>query len=187
MYSPGSILLPASLDCLQNIVMGLTRCQRKQTNYMRLIKESVELNTSLQEVWSILENFGAVAQWVPSMKRSYLIGEQKTGVGTRRKLHHAWGFRMQETVTEWSTGHSFSFDVMQVPFPMKDVRETWVIEHENSQTTVATSVSYDMRFGVLGMVLDALVVQHIVRREMRTGLVGLKQYAERTTRRTKKP
>jgi ligand-binding SRPBCC domain-containing protein len=121
------------------------------------------------------------------MKHSYLIGEQKTGVGTRRKLHHLSGFRLQETVTEWTAGRSFSFDVIQAPFPMKEVREAWGIEHSNGQTTVATSVGYSMHLGFLGLVLDALVVQHIVRRENRSGLVGLKRYAERSLRQTKEP
>jgi hypothetical protein len=66
---------------------------------------------------------------------------------------------------------------------MKDVKESWLIEHADGQTSVATSVEYCMRLGILGAALDAILVRHIVRREMRAGLRGLKGHAESEARR----
>lgn len=146
---------------------------------MRSIKERIEIGVSLNAVWAILEEFGAVAKWAPYMRHSALIGEQKTGIGTRRKLRHDWGFRLEESVTEWTSGRGFAFDVNRAPYPMKGVRETWLIEHGNGLTTVATTVEYQMHLGWLGSMLDSSLVQHIVRREMRAGLRGLKAFAER--------
>lgn len=145
---------------------------------MRLVKETIEIGASLDVVWAILENFGDVAAWAPYMRHSALIGEQKTGVGTRRKLRHHWGFRIEEAVTEWDTGRGFAFDVSKAPYPMKNVRETWVIEHGNGRTVVASTVEYSMGLEWLGLLLDTALVQHIVRREMRAGLRGLKACAE---------
>lgn len=145
---------------------------------MRQVKERIEIGVSLDMVWAILEEFGAAAKWAPSMRHSALIGEQKTGIGTRRKLRHDWGFRLEESVTEWTFGRGFAFDVNRAPYPMKDVRETWLIEHGDGLTTVATTVEYQMRLGWLGSMLDSFLVQHIVRREMRAGLRGLKDFAE---------
>ena len=147
---------------------------------MRLVKETIEIRASLDVVWAILENFGDVATWAPYMRHSALIGEQKTGVGTRRKLRHDWGFYIEEAVTEWDTGRGFAFDVIKAPYPMKNVRETWVIEHGNGRTVVASTVEYSMGLDSLGLLLDTALVQHIVRREMRAGLRGLKACAERT-------
>jgi hypothetical protein len=145
---------------------------------MRLINESVEIETSVDLVWSVLDDFGDVAIWAPYMRHSELIGEQQTGVGTRRKLRHFWGFRLEEVVTEWNDRSGFKFKVNRVPWPMKDVWETWVIQHGNGRTTVATSVEYHMKLWVPGKLLDWILVRHIVRREMRTGLKGLKDYTE---------
>lgn len=146
---------------------------------MRQIKEGIEIAAPLSLVWAVLENFGDVASWAPYMRRSALVGMQKTGVGTRRRLHHAWGFRLEETVTGWIDGQGFAFDVNRAPYPMKDVREAWVIEYENGRTIIGTSVEYDMHLGQLGSLLDTVLVQYIVRREMRAGLRGLKAYLER--------
>lgn len=149
---------------------------------MRQIKEGIEISAPLDRVWAVLENFGDVYSWAPYMRSSALIGEQKTGVGTRRKLRHAWGFRLEETVTGWIDGSGFSFDVNRAPWPMKDVREAWVIEYDSNRTIIGTSVEYDMHLGRLGLALDNLLVRFIVRREMRAGLQGLKRYLENSSK-----
>jgi len=146
---------------------------------MRQIKEGIEIAASLDKVWAALENFGDVSSWAPYMRSSALIGTQKTGVGTRRRLRHAWGFRLEETVTGWIDGSGFSFDVNRAPWPMKAVREAWVIEQERNRTIIGTSVEYDMHLGTVGLLLDRFLVKYIVRREMRAGLRGLKDYLER--------
>ena len=61
---------------------------------------------------------------------------------------------------------------------MKNVRETWNVGYANGHTTVATTVEYAMGLGILGRLLDALLVRYIVSREMRSGLIGLKIHVE---------
>jgi len=134
----------------------------------------------LQNVWDLLADFGGVSDWAPYMKTSHLIGDIQSGVGMRRGMRHAWGFRFEETVTHWHEGKGFSFNVFRAPFPMKDVRESWVVHHEDGLSTVSTQVTYDMRLGPIGQAIDWLLVRFIVTREMRAGLRGLKQYSERT-------
>jgi len=61
---------------------------------------------------------------------------------------------------------------------MTDVRESWQVVNGDGQVSVTTIVEYDMHLGPLGAALDAAIVSHLVRREMRGGLRGLKRYAE---------
>lgn len=145
---------------------------------MRTLRERIEIKAPLQLVWAALADFGGVANWAPYMQTSHLIGERKAGVGTRRGMRHAWGFRFEESVTEWNDGRGYSFDVLRAPYPMKDVRESWVSACENGYPTVDTQVTYGMGLGFLGTLLDWLLVRFMVRREMRAGLRGLKQYVE---------
>ena len=126
---------------------------------MRLLEERVEINAGAERVWAVLADFGNVAEWAPYMRKSHLIGDLHSGIGMRRGMRHAWGFRFEEEVTQWHDGKGFAFDVLKAPFPMKDVKEVWVIAPEDGRTAVETQV--------------------VVRREMRAGLRGLKEYAER--------
>ena len=146
---------------------------------MRVLTEQIGIGASQHAVWEVLKDFGGVSEWAPYMRKSFLIGEQKSGVGTSRFMRHAWGFSIEELVTEWTDGQGFSFDVHRAPWPMKDVQETWITGHDNGLSTVTTRVTYGMRLGFLGSLVDWMLVRFVVRREMRAGLLGLKKYAER--------
>ena len=145
---------------------------------MRELRESIAIASPVQTVWELLADFGGVSNWAPYMKTSHLIGDVQSGIGMRRGMRHAWGFRFEEAVTQWSEGKGFSFDVFRAPFPMMDVKESWIVDHENGISTVSTRVTYRMRLGFVGKAIDWMLVRFVVQREMRAGLRGLKQYSE---------
>jgi ligand-binding SRPBCC domain-containing protein len=146
---------------------------------MRVLTERVEIKASSRAVWETLADFGGVADWAPYMKTSHLIGDIEQGVGTRRGMRHAWGFRFEECVTKWTEGEGFSFVVFKAPFPMRDVHESWLAGREDGYSTVTTQVNYNMKMGPIGSFIDWLLVRFVVKREMRAGLRGLKQHLER--------
>jgi len=146
---------------------------------MRLLGERVEIRAPADRVWAVLADFGEVQQWAPYMRKSYLIGDRASGVGMRRGMRHAWGFRFEEEVTQWHEGKGFAFDVLKAPFPMKNVKEVWVLAPEDGRTAVETQVRYETHLGLLGHLVDWLLVRFVVRREMRAGLRGLRGYVER--------
>jgi ligand-binding SRPBCC domain-containing protein len=145
---------------------------------MRALTEQVTINAPSSEVWDALADFGGVSDWAPYMKESHLIGNIESGVGTRRSMRHSLGFRFEEKVTAWQDEQGYSFDVFRAPFPMTDVHESWKTGRSNGYATVTTHVEYDMKLGALGQLLDWLLVRFIVRREMRSGLRGLKHHVE---------
>ena len=61
---------------------------------------------------------------------------------------------------------------------MREVRETWVLRYDDARTLITTTVSYGMRLGLLGVILDAVLVRFLVAREMRVSVCGLKNYVE---------
>jgi len=147
---------------------------------MRALTQVIKINASQQRVWESLADFGAVSDWAPYMKSSHLIGEIRHAKGMRRGMLHSWGFRFEETVTAWDKGEGFSFDVDRAPHPMKDVRESWRISHQDGLSTVTTSVTYGMKLGLIGIALDWFFVRFVIQREMRAGLNGLKKHLEQT-------
>ena len=117
---------------------------------MRRLEDQIEIHAPRAVVWGILSDFSGVATWAPYLRSSSPVGDVEAGVGAYRVLRHFWGFRLEESVIEWDEGTGYTFDVVTVPFPIKDVRETWQVVSENGR----------------------------VRREMREGLKGLKRHAE---------
>jgi ligand-binding SRPBCC domain-containing protein len=145
---------------------------------MRLLQERIEINVPEEFVWNLLADFGDVALWAPYMRESHLVGTQSSGVGMRRAMRHSWGFGFEEVVTQWHERTGFAFDVIRAPYPMKDVKEVWAIGSHNGGSVVETQVRYDTNLGLVGAIFDWLVLRFVVRREMRAGLRGLKNYSE---------
>ncbi len=145
---------------------------------MRNLEEKIEIRSSKQEAWEVLADFGGAAAWAPGMRTSSVRGELKTGVGAYRVMRHSWGFTVEESVTRWTEGIGYAFDLVRAPFPMSNVRESLSLEYSQGRTVVSTSVSYDMRLGVLGALLDTILVRFLVRREMQAGMRGLKKFVE---------
>jgi ligand-binding SRPBCC domain-containing protein len=148
---------------------------------MRELEETIEINASQQAVWGVLADFGGVEKWAPGIRRSSLSGKQAAGVGTRRSMRHFWGFRIDETVTEWTEGLGYTFELTRAPYPMRNVRETWRTKKLDSRTIVTTTVSYNLRLGIIGAWLDWALVRFLVSREMRVGARSLKNYSEKHT------
>jgi len=147
---------------------------------MRILNEQVSIPAAQSAVWAVLEDFGGVAKWAPNMRRSKLVGNQATGKGARRIMHHHLGFNFEEVITDWNPGSGYSFEVYRAPYPMKNVRENWCVTDRNGQSLVSTQVTYSMALGRVGRLLDSLLVRHIVQREMRNGLNGLKKHIATT-------
>ena len=126
-----------------------------------------------------MADFGSAADWAPGMRRSALFGKATTGVGMQRIMQHAWGFIIEEIITHWTEGEEYSFDLSRAPFPMRDVREKWVLGENGGQTSLNITVSYDMRLGPIGALLDKMLVRFVVARQMHLGIYGLKHHVEK--------
>jgi len=151
---------------------------------MRTLEDRIQISAPHAVVWGLLSDFSGVATWAPYLRDSSPVGDVESGVGAYRVMRHFWGFRLEESVIVWDEGTGYEFDVVRVPFPIKNVRETWRIEDTEDHVVVVTRVEYDTHLGPLGTALDATIVNHLVRREMREGLKGLKRYAETVVQRS---
>lgn len=143
---------------------------------MRELTERIDIEATQSAVWAVLTDFGGVAEWAPFLRNAALIGERNRGVGSYRVMRHYWGFRLEESVLEWTDQVGYAFDVVVVPFPIRTVRESWSLETGNPHVTVTTVVRYDMHLAGLGAFLDWALVRHLIRREMKAGLRGLRAY-----------
>lgn len=145
---------------------------------MRSLTERVDIEAPEPAVWGVLNDFGGVDRWAPFLRSSSLVGELERGVGSYRVMRHFWGFRLEESVVEWKDHVGYTFEVLVVPYPIAGVRESWSLQVGNPHVTVTSTVNYGMRLGWLGAVLDWVFIRHLIRREMRAGLRGLRKYVE---------
>lgn len=143
-------------------------------SWRRLAEETV-IESPPDAVWAVLGAFGDVATWAPGIASSRCLGTRTGGIGARRLMRHVWGFRLEEVVTAWEEGCGFTFLVIKAPFPLNFVLETWKVAQIGAHVRVETTVEYNTHAGPLGRLIDYVCLRHLIRREMRRGLAGLRR------------
>lgn len=158
--------------------MRAYRRKPQLTPITRTIEKTTYIDQHPEAVWAVLADFGGVANWAPRMKHSRVTNGQNGGVGTRRVMRHVWGFRIEETVTDWEEGSGFTFRLDRAPPPLREVVETWRIESAAGGTRVCTRVTYRAGWAAIGRIADACFIRFLVAREMTTSLRSLRHFAD---------
>ncbi|MBL4585541.1 MAG: SRPBCC family protein [Flavobacteriales bacterium] len=151
---------------------------------MTTFKKQITVNASKQKVWDVLSDLGGVMKFHPGVKKSYYTTDQTEGIGAARICELAPMGKIEETAVSWKDGESYTLkiDPIEKAPPVKDfLVEILLIEKGANQVVVSFNVSYDMKLGFIGTLLNKIVI----RSQMETGITGLLQgmkiYAEKGT------
>ena len=143
----------------------------------RLVRQ-IAIDSSCEQVWEVLADFGGVANWAPTISESHSTTEATGGVGAERTCKHVKMGDIEERIVAWDEGRSLSYDVIKgLPFPMKSLNNTWSVDAAGDAAIVSLVMEFRMGPGPLGA-LPALVARMPMRKEMQVSLAGLKQYVE---------
>ena len=143
----------------------------------------VIVNLPRSEVWQRLRDLTIPHKYVPGLRDCRMSTTQKEGVGASRRVFTTSGMEMDETVVEWNEGNGFVIrlhDGDKPPPPIfSEASFHYILEDApNGQTKFLPTMTYTLKFGVLGSLLDTLLINMIVRSNMKKVGLGLKQFYE---------
>ena len=142
---------------------------------MAKVSGQIVIDAPAERVWEVLADFGGVQKWAPGVTKSYSTSSSNGGADAARHCDIPGFGGIEEFVTEWSEGVGFTYRVE--PFGMIDESSsTWRITPQGDKTLVYTELILNMRFGVLGSLMERLFVKRKVEKGTRNGLEGLKQH-----------
>lgn len=142
---------------------------------MAKVSGQIVIDAPAERVWEVLADFGGVQKWAPGVTKSYSTSKSNGGADAARHCDIPGFGGIEEFVTEWNEGVGFTYRVE--PFGMIDESSsTWRITPQGDKTLVYTELILNMRFGVLGSLMERLFVKRKVEKGTRKGLEGLKQH-----------
>lgn len=106
---------------------------------MTTISRHVTVDANSDRVWAALADFGNIAVFNPSVKRSHLTSTTTEGAGISRECQLAPAGTVQETVTAWTEGESMTVEITEfknVPAMRSGVADIR-IEPKGAQTDVS--------------------------------------------------
>ena len=138
----------------------------------------MKINAPVAEVWQALAAIGNIYQWNPGVKASYTTSEVSEGLGATRYCDLGGKNFLDEEVVVWQPNEALTMRITgtNLPFATADIR--FSLRPEGEETIVTVSPLYELKFGVLGKVLDRAYVRKSYEKGMVALLAGLKEFVE---------
>ena len=147
---------------------------------MTVLENSIRIQAPPERVWLALGKLDALDQYDPGVKKSQILSGPTDGVGASRQCDLAPGGWFRERVTEWQPHEAIAFELFECTLPVKRLEHRYTLTPEGGATLVEQHMEYELKFGPLGWLMDAIMV----RRKWNTGIkgffAGLKRHVERT-------
>jgi len=100
---------------------------------------SITISASKEEIWNVLSEFDQIYLWAENVDHSCFHSEQKTGVGTTRRIQQGPNVVL-ETITCWEEPVNLSYQIEGLPPVFKKVTNSWKLFDEGLKTRVELSV-----------------------------------------------
>ncbi|KAA3654736.1 MAG: SRPBCC family protein [Chloroflexi bacterium] len=144
------------------------------------ISFQIQVDAPINHVWNILADFGGIAKYNPSVPSVELRSANNEGVGADRVCQLNPAGEIYERVFDWHEGQSYSIEIYGgkgIP-PFKKSVVDIKVEPSGSGTKVSTSLNYSLKYGIIGRLMNALMVDRFMKKGFSGLLAGLKHYAE---------
>jgi len=145
---------------------------------MSVVNASREVEAPVSRVWATLADFGGIHRFNASVDRSPINeGTPPSGVGSERTCHLYDGNRIQERVVESVEEEKISIEIFETSMPLKSGLGVFtLVPTANGSTRVTVSMSYVVKYGPVGKLMDVLMVKRMLGSAMSRLLAGLDHY-----------
>ncbi|MCH7910422.1 MAG: SRPBCC family protein [Candidatus Hydrogenedentes bacterium] len=145
---------------------------------MSTVSVSRKVNVPAEKVWKILSDFGGVHKFHPLVERSPLKSDNNSGLGSTRVCHFYDKTSITEKVVKWNEGRGYTVEISDMSMPLKKAQARLQVEPADGDTCLATmEMTYVVKFGVLGVLMDKMMISGKMRQMFASILEGLERNA----------
>jgi len=138
-----------------------------------------ELKVPVHRAWEILDDFGGVYRYHPIVERSPIDNGIGSGLGAERICHFDNGDQIKERVVEYEPGQEYTVDIIDPGnFPLKSAKGRLALNSiDEDRSRVTFEMSFEPKYGPLGWLMGATVMQTQFRKTLSSVLAGLETHA----------
>lgn len=147
---------------------------------MGKLTNDITINAPIDKIWSILTDLELLDKTDPTVKKATLISENKTGLDAKRKVLMKDGKNwFDEKITVFKPNEALAYQLTDCSFPIKGLKHTYSFQKIGNQTKVQQEMEYTVKFGILGVLMDKMMIGKQFNSGINKFLTGLKTYAEK--------
>lgn len=138
-----------------------------------------DLDLPADRTWEILDDFGAVHRYHPLVDRSPIQNGIDSGLGAERVCHFDDGNSIKERITDYEEGRAYTVKIVDTGrFPLRSAVARLSVEPlERDRSRVGFEMSFEPKYGPLGWLMGATVMQSQLRKTLSDVLAGLEAHA----------
>ena len=146
---------------------------------MATLRNEITINAPVEKIWEALTDIERLDKFDPTVKKSTAVTPEKSGIGAKRKVDMLDGKNwFEEEVTVFKTNEALTYQLTDCSFPIKGLKHSYSFEKTGNQTKVKQVMEYTVKFGLLGKLLDSLMIRKKTNDGIKKFFAGLKSYAE---------
>lgn len=145
---------------------------------MTKLHHEIKINAPVEKVWKVLADLESVKFTNPLVKTVKIISPNREGVGSARHCDFTDGKFVEERITSFEQNRLISFELYKHQWPLVFMRWTNRLEKHDGGTLLISDTEYELKFGFLGKVLNALVMRSKFYQIIGGALNDTKKYIE---------
>lgn len=146
---------------------------------MTTLQNEITINAPFEKIWQALTEVDMLDKYDPTVRKSTSLSETKSGVGARRKVDMLDGKNwFEEQCTVHRQNDALTYELTACSFPVHKLKNSYSFEKIGTQTKVKQVMQYEMKYGFLGRIMDALFVRSQSDKGIKKFFAGLKSFTE---------
>jgi uncharacterized protein YndB with AHSA1/START domain len=145
---------------------------------MTTLLHEVRVEAPVDAVWRAVSDLLAVQLYNPMVASVRHLSELREGVGAARRCDLEPKGWIEERVWDWVPGRAIGLEVSASEWPLTFMKWRTELQDEGGTTLVSQKMSYRLKFGPLGVLVDALMMRRKLDRAVRDLFGNLKRYVE---------
>lgn len=149
---------------------------------MSKLHHEITIDAPAERVWKVLANLEEVQQYNPLVAEARYVSANREGIGAARRCEFKPKGYAVERVIEWRPDEVLGIELAESSWPLKSSRWWTRLRSEDGKTRVSQDLEYEPKWGLLGTMMDALMMRRKMDQTIAEVFDGLKEFAERGLR-----
>ncbi len=146
---------------------------------MATIYNEILIQAPLEKIWEVLATPDLLDKYDPTVKKSLLISDEKTSIGAKRRVDMLDGKNwFEEKITQYQPNEALTYELTACSFPVDKLKHSYSFQKLGEKTKVSQVMEYTVKFGLLGKLLDVLMIRKQSDAGIKKFFGGLKSYLE---------
>src|SRR5712692_9086820 len=143
-----------------------------------LLYHEIRINAPPDKVWAVLADLEAVQHYNPAVIKAHYLSSMKEGVGASRYCDLKPKGWVKERVIGWEPKEAITMELYESEWPLKFMRWRTALRPDGAGTMVSQRMEYQVKFGVLGVAMDRLMMRSKLDKAIADVFVSMKSYIE---------